>query len=107
MRQYWHKYATDDTDAIVWVVDGTDQARVDESRAALRAALESAPLLGRLPLLVLVNKADCADAMDGEASARALGLQLLSQKQHVQRCSGRSGEGIEAGLQWLAGALDE
>ena len=57
IRPFWPRYVTRETEAVIWVVDAGDAARVEESRAALCGLLEREMLLLGLPLLVLLNKA--------------------------------------------------
>lgn len=48
IRQYWTRYITGDEEAIVWVVDSADEARLDESRQGARpVAVLLPPCLAR------------------------------------------------------------
>lgn len=110
MRKYWPKYATADTDALLWVVDGANAERLAESAAALEPLLTRETMLSGLPLLVLISKSDVAGAtLTPEAVAEALGVEVLCgswRKYHLQVCSAENGTGIKAGLRWLAEAVD-
>ena len=58
MRRFWGRYVSPDVDALLWVVDGADEARVSESAAELTALLKAEPQLRFKPLLVLANKTE-------------------------------------------------
>ena len=104
MRIYWPKYATADTDALLWVVDGANAERLGESAAALQPLLARETLLAGLPLLVLISKSDVAGAvLTPEQVTEALGLEALcghSRKYHLQVCSAKNGSGIKQGLRY-------
>ncbi|XP_066447270.1 ADP-ribosylation factor-like protein 10 [Eleutherodactylus coqui] len=59
LRTYWTQYLKK-THIMVFVVDSTDDIRLQLARHELHRLLEEAP---RLPLLVLANKQDCKSAL--------------------------------------------
>lgn len=111
LRPYWSRYATADTDGILWVLDGTDTARLTEACDALHDVLRRSVLLRSLPLLVLVNKADAAaggaTTMTAQEVSDSLGLEALVQERlvlgprHVQVVSAVDGRNIAEALQWM------
>lgn len=108
IRPYWSKYATHDTEATIWVLDGADEARLAEARGALREALTRSVLLRSLPLLVLVSKQDSAGAMSADVAAAGLGLEELQRERlamgarRVEAVSAVDGRNLASALQWLA-----
>ncbi|CAN2389597.1 ADP-ribosylation factor family, partial [Pristimantis euphronides] len=59
LRTYWNQYVKK-THIMVFVVDSTDDIRLQLARHELHRLLEEAP---RLPLMVLANKQDCKSAL--------------------------------------------
>lgn len=123
IRAYWRNYF-EATDAIVWVVDSADEARMPDCRRELETVLQEERLAGAT-LLVLANKQDLAGALTPDAIATLLGLNdAVGRKRHWQvfPCSAikpadvpekavvtgdsHSGSnsgptGLEAGFDWL------
>lgn len=114
IRAYWRNYF-EATDAIVWVVDSADVARMEDCRRELETVLMEERLAGAT-LLVLANKQDLAGALRPEDIADLLGLNdSVGRKRHWQvfPCSAiapeskGSGEkmsgvaGLEEGFAWL------
>ena len=81
------------------VVDGTRRATVDVARDLHRLAVDTA---GRVPFLVLVNKADLQDAWEIDSEAlNALGRDGWT----VVKTSAKTGEGVEEAFTRLATAM--
>lgn len=123
IRAYWRNYF-EATDAIVWVVDSADAARMADCRRELETVLQEERLAGAT-LLVLANKQDLAGSLGPDSIASFLGLNdAVGRKRHWQvfpcsavSCAGRAdgdgggggggrGErasvsGLEAGFDWL------
>jgi ADP-ribosylation factor-like protein 2 len=123
IRAYWRNYF-EATDAIVWVVDSADSARMPDCRLELETVLQEERLAGAT-LLVLANKQDLAGALPPERIADLLGLNdAVGRKRHWQvfpcsaiaHVSDRATEGkcstnvvseaygptgLEAGFDWL------
>ncbi|XP_063784065.1 ADP-ribosylation factor-like protein 10 [Pseudophryne corroboree] len=59
LRTYWNQYLKN-ADIMVFVVDSTDDKRLQLARHELHRLLEEAP---RLPLMVLANKQDCKSTL--------------------------------------------
>ena len=74
--------------------------------ARRRSALAH-PQLAGLPLLLLVNKSDVAGAMSAHQADEALepgGSCGESREFAVLACSAATGEGVQAGVEWLVAA---
>jgi len=64
--------------------------------------------LRNLPVLIMANKQDAAEALNVQEISEALDVSSLIQKQRrVQKTSAVTGEGIYEGLDWLLEALQE
>jgi GTPase SAR1 family protein len=112
VRPYWDRYVTFDTRALIWVLDGSDRGRLEETSVALRAVLEGEIKLRGTPLLVLLNKSDVGGGISVEEARDALGLpgpgadhNMTARRHHVQACSAATGQGIPDGLRWLSETL--
>ena len=110
LRPYWSRYATPETDGLMWVLDGTDAARFTEACDALHDVLRRSILLRSLPLLVLVTKADLAAAgavPTAEEASVGLGLDALKQERLalgprlIQVVSAVDGRNLAKALKWM------
>jgi len=108
VRQLWQFYAAG-TDALVWVVDGADHDRLDESRIALHDFFPLLPMTLKF-VLVFVNKQDLKPYRSGVMGALevAVGLDLFSLSRGtrqvswwVQPSNGWSREDLYSGMEKL------
>ena len=120
LRTFWRNYF-EKTDALVWVVDSADVARLQDCKNELDAILKEEKLVDA-SLLVLANKQDVEGAMSGREIAEALGLvssgssnsnsddgNILSgttsnsskRRWRVQKCSATTGDGILDGFGFI------
>lgn len=61
LRPYWTNYF-ERTDALVWVIDSSDTARMADCKTELASLLQEERLVGA-SLLVLANKQDISGSM--------------------------------------------
>ncbi|BGP38958.1 ADP-ribosylation factor-like protein 2 [Rhodotorula kratochvilovae] len=89
LRPYWRNYF-EQTDAVVWVVDSSDRARMEDCKRELHELLMEERLMGA-SLLVFANKQDIANAMTVDEISEALDLPKLTSSHHwsIQPCSAR------------------
>ncbi|GAA5851967.1 hypothetical protein JCM9279_007040 [Rhodotorula babjevae] len=89
LRPYWRNYF-EQTDAVIWVVDSSDRARMDDCKRELHELLLEERLMGA-SLLVFANKQDIASAMTTDEISTALDLDTLSSSHRwsIQPCSAR------------------
>lgn len=107
LRPFWNRYVDTSINALVWVVDAADASRLGESATELANVLKAAPRLRRLPLLVLLNKADLPGGQSSDALQSALGLASLQRNGplRVACTSSTDGRELEAALRWLADCI--
>uniref|UniRef100_A0A8C4WQI0 ADP-ribosylation factor-like protein 14 n=1 Tax=Eptatretus burgeri TaxID=7764 RepID=A0A8C4WQI0_EPTBU len=102
IRPLWRHYYTG-TQALIFVVDSTDNDRIDE---APRKTLEKLSMDERLHdafFLVLANKQDLPDAADiGEIFDELELGRLCSRAWVALPCSALTGQGMGEALRWLA-----
>ena len=100
MRLLWKHYY-ENTEAIIFVVDSTDDERIEEVKEDLHHMLSDETLRDS-HLLVLANKQDLPGAMSVPEIVDKLGLQTLrNRKWYVQASSAKTGDGLYEGLDWL------
>jgi small GTP-binding protein len=104
LRTLWHHYFQN-CDAIIYVVDSSDRARVAEAAQELHRALDHNDLRDAT-LMVFANKQDLPNAVSTAEMIDALSLRRLSgRKWYVQGCTATTGTGLWEGLDWLASNL--
>eukprot|EP00274_Cyanoptyche_gloeocystis_P000874 CAMPEP_0196658880 /NCGR_PEP_ID=MMETSP1086-20130531/32109_1 /TAXON_ID=77921 /ORGANISM="Cyanoptyche gloeocystis , Strain SAG4.97" /LENGTH=181 /DNA_ID=CAMNT_0041992657 /DNA_START=183 /DNA_END=728 /DNA_ORIENTATION=+ len=105
-RPLWRSYF-DGGRGAVYVVDSTDRQRLIDARKDMHGVLGQDELRN-LPVLIMANKQDAAEALNVQEISEALDVSSLIQKQRrVQKTSAVTGEGIYEGLDWLLEALQE
>lgn len=106
IRTYWNNYF-DNTDVLIYVVDSADKKRLEETGVELQALL-SEQKLEKVPVLILANKQDLANALSADEISTALQLPMIrDRKWHIQACSAISGDGLEAGMSWAVKTASE
>ncbi|KAK5971321.1 ADP ribosylation factor, partial [Trichostrongylus colubriformis] len=100
IRALW-KYYFRDTQAIIFVVDSADVARMGEARNEIHSLIESAELHDAV-LLVFANKQDMPNAMSVADVIKALDMHSIRNREwYVQMSNAITGEGLVEGLEWL------
>lgn len=106
IRPYWRNYF-DHTDALVYVIDSTDQKRMEETGIELDQ-LVSEEKLENVPILIYANKQDLMNAHDAEEISEGLNLVSITDRPwHIQACSAKTGEGLKDGMEWVMEFLNE
>jgi small GTP-binding protein len=101
-RSFWKNYL-DNSEILIFVLDGTERERFAEAKKELWKILE---ICGKnLPLIVLNNKADIAEHVDNEILEKELSLIQLNQPWHIIATSAKSGLGIDETLNWITEQL--
>lgn len=99
-RSMWERYCRG-VNAIVFVVDAADTAKLDMARNELRNLLEK-PQLAGIPVLVLGNKNDLDAALTAEELVDRLALSSIStQEVSCYSISAKNQVNIDITLQWL------
>uniref|UniRef100_UPI0037E9B692 ADP-ribosylation factor-like protein 14 n=1 Tax=Semicossyphus pulcher TaxID=241346 RepID=UPI0037E9B692 len=95
MREHWKSFY-EDAAAVVFVVDSSDRARMEEARKELESALRSEPLKGR-PLILVANKQDVNGALTVTEIKDTFHLKRVctGRDWFVQPCSASTGFGVE------------
>ncbi|RDD38716.1 ADP-ribosylation factor-like protein 4A [Trichoplax sp. H2] len=100
-RPLWKSYLRD-CDGIVFVVDSSDELRMEEAKHEL-LAIGKSPGMAHVPILILANKQDIPGALSPMTVARMLSLKELTSNRpwHVQPTCARNGNGIQEGMHQL------
>ncbi|OIR58025.1 MAG: ARF-like GTP-binding protein [Amphiamblys sp. WSBS2006] len=93
IRPYWQN-CFEQTDAVLWVVDSTDSARMEDARRELSVLMSQNRLLF-VPLLVMANKQDCAGALPPSSLSTLLPARLKEGQASVAGTSGYTGENVD------------
>jgi len=119
MRGYFGKYympvllqILPQLNAIVWVVDGNDQSRVQESIDTLQNLrhFQGHEYLLKLPILFMLNKSDLKSFGSVTEVISTLNLEQLTSEGvqvHIQQTCATNGEGIYEGFDWLEQVLKQ
>ncbi|KAJ8324112.1 hypothetical protein BDV3_002013 [Batrachochytrium dendrobatidis] len=99
-RSMWERYCRG-VNAIVYVVDSADHAKISSAKTELHSLLER-PLLSGIPVLVLGNKNDLPDALSVEDLIEQLGLKSITNRQvSCYSISAKNSTNIDITIQWL------
>lgn len=92
IRPYWKNYY-DNTDGMVFVVDSSDEERLNECVEELNSLLAEEGL-AKVPLLVYANKQDLQFALEAEEILNHLKLmEIQNRTWNIQACSALTKEG--------------
>ncbi|KFP23377.1 ADP-ribosylation factor-like 11, partial [Colius striatus] len=104
LRISWPHYL-EDTNALVFVLDSTDTARLPEALAALEEVL-SHPSMAGVPILLLANKQEVPGALAPAELGERLPRRCLAGHRWVLRgCSAHTGQGLQEALAVLGELL--
>lgn len=106
IRPYWRNYL-DRTDALVYVIDSSDEKRMEETGIELDGLIGE-DKLDRVPILIFANKQDLLNAYSAEEICEGLELVNIDDRPwHIQPCSAKTGEGLQEGMEWIINLINE
>ncbi|CAD6188310.1 unnamed protein product [Caenorhabditis auriculariae] len=102
-RSMWESYYAN-SQAIVFVVDSSDRLRISLARDELWMIMDHKDVVHRpIPILVLANKMDDADAMSSAEISVSLGLEVIrGHHWTIQATCALNGAGLDKAMQWLS-----
>lgn len=105
LRPLWKHYYLN-TQAVIYVIDSSDESRLNESHDEL-VKLISEKELREASLLIFLNKQDESPSVTIEEIAEKFALYKLfcGRSWHIQACDAISGTGLTDGLDWLSRQL--
>ncbi|KAJ3401828.1 hypothetical protein CcCBS67573_g00246 [Chytriomyces confervae] len=99
-RAMWERYCRG-VNAIVFVLDSADHAKIPAARTELHTLLDK-PQLVNIPILVLGNKNDLPGALTVEAVIEQMGLKSITNREvSCYSISAKNSVNIDLTLQWL------
>ena len=106
IRPLWKHYFNN-TEGLVYVVDSSDRARVNESREELQWILDSDEMRG-VPVVILANKQDLPGALPPSDISSKLGMhQMRGREWYIQGTCATNGDGLFEGMNELAKLVKE
>ncbi|MBZ3890634.1 ADP-ribosylation factor-like protein 11 [Sciurus carolinensis] len=100
LRASWKDYL-EDTDALVYVLDSTDEARLPEAVGELMEVLKD-PNMAGVPFLVLANKQEAPEALPLLEIRKRLGRECFQDRcWDLRACSALTGQGLPEALRSL------
>jgi ADP-ribosylation factor protein 1 len=107
LRALWHHYFAS-AQALIFVVDSSDRARLTEAAAELHRLIKEEELHNSL-LLVLANKQDLPNACNAAEISQLMKLYPphISRSCYIQSCCATSGDGLHEGLDWLSSNMPD
>ncbi|EGG14682.1 ARF-like protein [Cavenderia fasciculata] len=111
LRSIWDKYYNS-VHAVIYVVDSTDQERMEESKSELEKIMTN-PDLRDVPILLFFNKRDLPDAQSTDVLSSAFKTVILNYKStdvnsrnvQLQPLIANTGQGLNEGMMWLTDNL--
>ncbi|NWX98302.1 ARL14 protein, partial [Nothoprocta ornata] len=98
MRQLWGSFL-ENTDGLLYVVDSSDQQRLEESKKELERVLKN-EFIKNVPVVLLANKQDLPGALNAEEVTRRFNMKKYCSDRnwYVQPCCAITGEGLSEAL---------
>ena len=104
IRSLWNHYY-ENLSAIIFVIDSTDRARLWETRLELIKINEELKFQS-IPALIFYNKQDLNNSGEFSEVIDSTGIkEIMDLDVIVQKCSGKTGEGLYEGLEKLSSFL--
>ncbi|GFE53048.1 ADP-ribosylation factor 4 [Babesia ovis] len=104
IRPLWKHYYTN-TQAVIFVVDSNDRARIKDAREELHKMMNEDELRDAY-LLIYANKQDLPNAIPATELSNELGLnQFGNRTWYIQAACATQGTGLYEGMDWLTNAL--
>ena len=100
IRPLW-KFYLENIQGLVFVIDSTDHARIQEAKEELYTILNIDSLIG-VPVLILCNKQDASSALNPEDIKKEMNFDVKRNKAMVKGCCAINGKGVAEGFEWLA-----
>eukprot|EP00472_Partenskyella_glossopodia_P008590 CAMPEP_0197517572 /NCGR_PEP_ID=MMETSP1318-20131121/2614_1 /TAXON_ID=552666 /ORGANISM="Partenskyella glossopodia, Strain RCC365" /LENGTH=170 /DNA_ID=CAMNT_0043067251 /DNA_START=163 /DNA_END=675 /DNA_ORIENTATION=+ len=107
IRKLWKHYY-ENTDAVIFVIDSNDRARLSMARSELKKTMAFDELRNAC-VLVFANKQDLPKALSTKEISKKLNMDdfMKGRAWFLQGCCATSGHGLQEGMNWLASHLNE
>ena len=106
IREYW-KYYYDQVDALIYVVDSSDEERIGECNESFKSILKDEKLTN-VPVLAYGNKADLTNCLGPDEIIEKLEMNDITGRDwSLYACSALTGEGVKDGIKWILERLSQ
>ena len=106
IRDYW-KFYYDKVDALIYVVDASDDARIAECNGAFQELLKDEKLV-KVPVLAYGNKTDLPNCLEPDEIIQKLEMDNITGRDwSLYACSALTGKGVEDGIKWVLERLSQ
>ena len=106
IREYW-KYYYEKVDALIYVVDASDEGRIEECNTTFQSLLKDEKLQN-IPVLAYGNKADLDNCLEPDEILERLGMNDIKGRDFsLFACSALKGTGVKEGIKWLLEKLSQ
>ena len=101
-RKLWKYYYDNNNDAIIYVIDVSDEGRIEETKECLQEVLSDQKLKD-IPILIFANKFDLSDCLGPDEIIEICNLYEILQEREwsLYVCSAWKGTGVKDGIKWL------
>ena len=95
------KITSHDMDGLVFVIDSSDDIRIEDAIEELQKLLTYEELK-KVVFLIMANKQDIKGVISPDQNKKMLTMELLQERKClVQGCSAITGEGVKEGFDWM------
>ena len=106
IREYW-KFYYEKVDALIYVVDASDEGRIGECNDSFQTLLVDEKLKN-VPILAFGNKADLDNCLGPDEIIEKLGMNEITGRDWcLYACSALKGEGVQDGIEWILKRLSQ
>jgi ADP-ribosylation factor-like protein 2 len=106
IRTYWRNFF-EQTDGLIWVIDSSDQSRLQACKVELHELLKQEKLAGAT-LLIFYNKSDIEGSMSLQQIKEFLDLDKIhSRHWAILPSSGVTGSGLYQGINWMVNDISD
>ena len=106
IREYW-QYYYEKVDALIYVVDASDEARIGECNESFQSLLKD-DNLKNVPVLAYGNKADLQNCLGPDEIIEKLEMNDITGRDwSLYACSALKGTGVKDGIKWILEKLSQ
>jgi len=106
IRDYW-QYYYEKVDALIYVVDASDEGRIAECNESFQTLLKDEKLKN-VPVLAYGNKADLETCLGPDEIIEKLQMnEITGRDWSLYACSALKGDGVKDGIKWILEKLSQ
>ena len=106
-KKQYQKYYYDKVDALIYVVDESDEERIKECNESFQSLLKDEKL-DKVPVLAYGNKADLSNCLGPDEIIEKLEMNDITGRDwSLYACSSLKGTGVKEGIKWILEKLSQ